>query len=282
MSIAALADLVSIGDVAVLTGAGMSTESGIPDYRGATGAQRRTKPMTHQEFVRDPVARRRYWARSHLGWRAMADARPNEGHLGLARLEAAGVITGTITQNVDGLHQAAGSRRVVDLHGRLDRVVCLACGETTPRTQLDARLHEANRDWRATVLAHHADGDTELDPRAIEDFRVVDCSACDGPLKPDVVYFGDNVPPERVDEALSLIDRARALLVLGTSLHVYSGRRFVLRAEQRGLPIAIVNQGPTRCDALATVRIDAPIGRSIIELQSVARWTDRATMLERT
>lgn len=269
--IAELVDLVSDGGVVVLSGAGISTESGIPDYRGATGAAlRRHAPMTHQAFVRDAVARRRYWARSHVGWRIMRTAEPNTGHSAVAELEGAGLVDGIITQNVDGLHQAAGSRHVIDLHGRLDRVTCLACGSLSTRADVDDRLGEVNRDWRTTVLAHNPDGDVDIPDADLDRFTLVDCAVCGGPLKPDVVYFGDSVPRERVAESYALVEAARALVVLGSSLHVFSGRRFVVRAAERGLPIAIVNQGPTRADHLAAVRIDAPLGSVLGRVSTLA------------
>lgn len=262
-----LVDLVSRGGVVVLSGAGISTESGIPDYRGPTGASmRRHAPMTHQAFVRDPDARRRYWARSHVGWRIMRTARPNPGHRAVADLEAAGLVTGVITQNVDGLHQAAGSARVVDLHGRLDRVVCLQCQARCTREDVDRRLSAVNAEWRTTVLAHNPDGDVDIPNSDLDRFVMVDCPACGGPLKPDVVYFGDSVPRDRVEESYALVDAASAVLVLGSSLHVYSGRRFVVRAAERGIPVAVVNQGPTRADDDAQVRIDAPLGSTLSTL----------------
>ena len=263
----ALADLVAHGGVVVLSGAGLSTESGIPDYRGPTGASmRRHAPMTHQAFIRDPDARRRYWARSHVGWRVMRTAEPNAGHRAVADLEGAGLVSGVITQNVDGLHQAAGSERVIDLHGRLDRVICLQCGARCTREDVDRRLGEANAEWRTTVLAHNPDGDVDIPDADLDRFTVVDCSLCAGPLKPDVVYFGDSVPRDRVDESYALVDSASTVLVLGTSLHVYSGRRFVGRAVERGIPVAVVNQGPTRADDDAAVRVDAPLGSTLSAL----------------
>lgn len=259
-----LADLVSRGGVVVLSGAGISTESGIPDYRGPTGAaMRRHAPMTHQSFVRDADARRRYWARSHVGWRIMRTAQPNTGHRAVADLEGAGLVTGVITQNVDGLHQAAGSEQVVDLHGRLDRVICLGCGAQSTRDDVDRRLSEVNTEWRTTVLAHNPDGDVDIPDSDLDRFTVVGCHDCEGPLKPDVVYFGDSVPRDRVEESYALVEAASTVLVVGTSLHVYSGRRFVVRAVERGIPVAVVNQGPTRADADAVVRIDAPLGSTL-------------------
>ena len=261
---AKLVALVQRGGVVVLSGAGLSTESGIPDYRGPSGsAVRRPAPMTYQAFVSDAHARRRYWARSHLGWRHIAAARPNEGHRVVAGLERDGLVSGVITQNVDGLHGAAGSREVIELHGRLDRVVCLSCGARSGRHVLDDRLRKANEGWRGSVLALRADGDVELSDADVADFVTVDCDSCGGILKPDVVYFGENVPADRVARAYALVDGAAALLVLGSSLTVFSGRRFVMRAAQSGVPVAIVNQGPTRGDEVASVRVDAPLGKTL-------------------
>lgn len=262
--LAPLADLVAAGGVVALTGAGISTESGIPDYRGPSGASlRRHSPMTYQLFTGDPVARRRYWARSHVGWRIMRQAQPNDGHRAVADLERLGLVLGTITQNVDGLHQAAGAQRVVDLHGRLDRVVCLGCGTPMTRADLDARLSAVNLDWRATVTAVNPDGDVDLPDDQLDAFTVVDCEACGGVLKPDVVYFGENVPAPRLAEAYELADAARVLLVLGSSLTVFSGRRFVVRADKAGVPVAIVNDGPTRGDDVAAVRLGTPLGATL-------------------
>jgi NAD-dependent SIR2 family protein deacetylase len=262
--VTALADLVAAGGVVILSGAGLSTESGIPDYRGPSGAAlRRHAPMTYQAFTRDVVARRRYWARSHLGWRTISRARPNAGHLAVAALERRGAVDGVITQNVDGLHTAAGSARVVDLHGRLDCVVCLSCGDHTPRSALDDRLRAANVEWRGTVGHQNPDGDADVPESDLDAFTVVDCGLCGGILKPDVVYFGENVPADRVAEGYGLVETARALVVLGSSLHVFSGRRFVMRAAQNGIPVAIVNQGATRGDDVAAVRLDAPLGATL-------------------
>ncbi len=259
-----LVSLVGAGGVVALTGAGISTESGIPDYRGPSGASlRRHAPMTYQAFTGDPVARRRYWARSHVGWRIMREARPNDGHRAVADLERLGLLVGTITQNVDGLHEVAGAQRVVDLHGRLDRVLCLDCGTAITRADLDARLSSVNADWRATVTAVNPDGDVDLPDDQLDAFTVVDCAVCGGVLKPDVVYFGENVPAARLADAFELADNARSLLVLGSSLTVYSGRRFVLRAERAGVPVAIINDGPTRGDDVAVVRLGTPLGATL-------------------
>jgi len=252
----ALVDFVSPGGISVLTGAGLSTESGIPDYRGPTGAARPATPMTYQVFTGSLAAQQRYWARSHLGWRTIARARPNAGHEAVAAL--AGRWTGLVTQNVDGLHTAAGSTDVVELHGNLDRVVCLRCGELSSREVLDLRLREANPHWTARVLEVRPDGDVELDDAA--GFHVVACDVCGGTLKPDVVFFGETVPADRVARSFELVEGSRGLLVLGSSLTVMSGYRFVLRAARLGIPVAIVNQGPTRGDDKADLRLDAPLG----------------------
>jgi NAD-dependent SIR2 family protein deacetylase len=261
-----LSAFVAAGDVMVLTGAGLSTESGIPDYRGPTGALRRSLPMTYQSFTGDPVARRRYWARSQLGWRHVARAAPNDGHHAVATMQERGHLTGVVTQNVDGLHQAGGARSVVELHGNLDLVVCLGCGERTSRDDLDVRLRAANPDWEARVTAVNPDGDVTIADAEVERFATVDCASCGGVLKPDVVFFGENVPPEKVEHCYGLVERSRALLVLGSSLTVTSGLRFVKRAAASGIPVGIVNQGVTRGDDLAALRVSAPLGRTLTGL----------------
>lgn len=256
-----VAGLVAGGQVVVLSGAGLSTDSGIPDYRGPSGVSRRHTPMTYQTFTGDAAARRRYWARSHLGWQLIARAAPNDGHRAVARLQRGGLVTGIITQNVDGLHTAAGSRDVLELHGRLDEVICLGCGQGTARLDLDRRLRLANPEFVAQAAAINPDGDVDLDDAQVARFRTVDCLSCGGLLKPDVVFFGETVPAVRVQRCFAMVERARLLLVLGSSLTVMSGRRFVLRAAQRGVPVVIVNQGPTRGDGHAVLRVDAPLGR---------------------
>jgi NAD-dependent SIR2 family protein deacetylase len=257
---------VADGAVVVLSGAGLSTDSGIPDYRGPSGAARRTTPMTYQAFTRDPVARRRYWARSHLGWRTIGDARPNAGHRAVAGLQRLGVLSGLITQNVDGLHQAGGARDVVELHGNHSRITCLGCGTLSPRADLEDRLNAANPGFAAAVSAINPDGDAELDDAELDGFTVVDCERCGGLLKPDVVYFGETVPPERVSHSFDLVGAARTLLVLGSSLTVMSGRRFVLRAAKEGIRVAIVNQGVTRGEPYASLVVDAPLGQVLPDL----------------
>jgi NAD-dependent SIR2 family protein deacetylase len=261
-----LADLLARGEAVVLSGAGLSTESGIPDYRGPTGAVRRGTPMTYQTFIGDPLARRRYWARSHLGWQTIARAEPNAGHRAVAELERCGLLAGIITQNVDGLHQTGGAQSVVELHGNLARVVCLGCGDRTSRDQLGQRLREANPHFAARVTAINPDGDADLGEDELTGFRTVDCLGCGGVLKPDVVFFGEMVPRERVQASFALVERSRLLLVLGSSLTVMSGRRFVIRAVKCGIPVAIVNQGPTRGDDCATLTLDAPLGTVLPEL----------------
>ncbi len=272
--VSALADLLADGGALVLSGAGLSTDSGIPDYRGATGSLRRHTPMTWQTFTRDPRGRHRYWARSFVGWRQIAGARPNPGHRAVAALQRAGAVGDVITQNVDGLHQAGGARDVVELHGGLDRTVCLACGDVADRAALDVRLRHANPGFRPEATEEvNPDGDVELPDEALDGFVMVDCLACGGgPLKPDVVFFGETVPRERVDTCFGLVDQARSLLVLGSSLTVMSGYRFVIHAAKRGIPVAIVNSGPTRGDAKADIRVDAPLGAVLPEL---ARRLDR-------
>jgi NAD-dependent SIR2 family protein deacetylase len=257
---------VADGSVIVLSGAGLSTESGIPDYRGPTGRTRRAEPMTYQTFVGGQAARQRYWARSHVGWRHVAQARPNAGHRAVAELERRGLVAGIITQNVDGLHTAAGARQVIELHGRLDRVLCLSCGGRTDRDQLDQRLSAANPGWAqeaARQAVINPDGDAVLDDALVEQFQVVNCGTCDGLLKPDVIFFGENVPRTRVDDCYALVERAGALVVLGSSLTVMSGFRFVRQAAKLDIPVVIVNQGETRGDELATATLDAPLGPTL-------------------
>ncbi|MGY1750389.1 NAD-dependent protein deacetylase [Modestobacter sp. SYSU DS0511] len=263
-----LTGLLTDGGALVLSGAGLSTDSGIPDYRGVTGSLRRHTPMTWQTFTGDPRGRHRYWARSYIGWRQIAGARPNAGHVAVAGLQAAGALGPVITQNVDGLHQAGGARDVVELHGGLDRTVCLACRDVADRAALDARLRAVNPGFRPEVTDEvNPDGDVELPEEALDGFVMVDCLACGGgPLKPDVVFFGETVPRDRVDACFALVEQAGSLLVLGSSLTVMSGYRFVIAAAKRGIPVGIVNSGPTRGDAKATVRVDAPLGVVLPEL----------------
>src|SRR5690606_24546351 len=234
-----LADLLRDRRVVVLAGAGCSTESGIPDYRGPEGRRRVRAPIQYQEFVRSEAARVRHWARSTVGWPRLSAARPNPAHHALARLEESGRVRGIITQNVDGLHQAAGSRRVVELHGSLASVRCLGCGGLASREAFQERLRGENAEWidrLADGIEAAPDGDAELPGSALESFRVPGCEACGGVVKPDVVFFGENVPPSCVERAWRLFGEAEVLLVVGSSLTVYSGRRFIYRAREEGIP----------------------------------------------
>jgi NAD-dependent SIR2 family protein deacetylase len=264
-----LAGVFDRGNVVILSGAGLSTESGIPDYRGPSGQARRTgSPMTYQQFTGSTGARQRYWARSHLGWRHVTGAAPNAGHAAVAALERAGRVRAIITQNVDGLHQAAGARGVTELHGSLHRVVCLSCWSRSSREELDDRLRAANPRWTAAAIglepAVNPDGDMELEETA--GFTVADCLSCGGVLKPDVVFFGENVPRDRVDACFALVASSSALVVLGSSLTVMSGFRYVKHAAELEIPVVIVNQGATRGDALAAATLDAPLGATLTAL----------------
>ena len=252
------------GRIAVLTGAGISTDSGIPDYRGA-GAPVRT-PMTFSQFLTDEPYRKRYWAGSHLGWSRFASARPNDGHRALAELEDHGRIAGVVTQNVDGLHVRAGSRRVVDLHGSMDRVVCLHCGQAFARESIADRITVLNP-WLDVDADHRVnpDGDAEVDD--VARFAIPECTVCGGTLKPDIVFFGEFVPPVKFEEARGIVARADALLVLGSSLVVNSGVRLVGLAAKRRIPTIIVNRGETKADARAAVKIDAGTTETLAALR---------------
>jgi NAD-dependent SIR2 family protein deacetylase len=241
----------------VLTGAGCSTASGIPDYRDLEGGWKRPPPVTYQAFIGDAATRRRYWARSLVGWRRFGRAQPNGTHAALARLEAGGRVEVLLTQNVDGLHQAAGSRGVIDLHGRLDEVRCLGCERRTARAQFQRELETRNPDWAALDAADAPDGDADLDGLDFAAFEVPACADCGGLLKPDVVFFGENVPRERVERAQAHLAAADAMLVVGSSLMVFSGYRFAREAARLGKPIAAVNLGRTRADDLLTLKIEA-------------------------
>jgi NAD-dependent SIR2 family protein deacetylase len=262
-----LTDVVARRRVVVLSGAGLSTESGIPDYRGETGSLRRHTPMTYDEFVTSTEGRQRYWARSHLGWRTIARADPNDGHRAVTALRDGGYLSGVITQNVDGLHHAAGTADAVELHGSLDRVICLDCRRTSPRGELDRRLRAANAGFEGAATRINPDGDVELPEDVVRRFTPVACADCaSGVLKPDVVFFGENVPRPRVEQCFGLVDAADALLVLGSSLTVMSGLRFVRHAAAAGKPVVIVNHGETRGDRYAAVRVDRPLGQALTEL----------------
>jgi NAD-dependent SIR2 family protein deacetylase len=242
--------------VVVLSGAGVSTASGIPDYRDRDGEWKQRQPMQFSEFKSGVNARKRYWARSYVGWEHFSRARPNNAHRALAGLESSGKIDMLVTQNVDGLHTAAGSRSVIELHGTLSKVRCLDCDTMLDRDQYQAALRRANSDWRAEVFRYKPDGDADLAEKSHEDFSVPGCAACGGTMKPDVVMFGESVPKARVRRALAAVDGAAALLIVGSSLMVFSGFRFARRAVERRMPIAIVNQGRTRADDIATLKVN--------------------------
>lgn len=252
-----LRDFLSRHDsVVALTGAGVSTASGIPDYRDRNGEWKQSQPMQFGEFKASDSARKRYWARSFVGWTHFSRARPNAAHDALARLESSGKLDMLITQNVDGLHGEAGSRKVIDLHGRLARVRCIDCDTTQERRRYQEALRQANPHWDAQPARYTADGDAVLTTARHDGFSVPGCRACGGTVKPDVVMFGESVPQSRVQRAFAAIDRARALLVVGSSLMVYSGFRFARHARENGMPIAIVNRGRTRADDIATLKVD--------------------------
>ena len=254
------------GRWAVLTGAGLSAASGIPTYRDDLGAWQRRQPIQHQEFIGDEAARRRYWSRSLVGWRYMARSRPNAAHHALARLEAAGRVTAVITQNVDRLHQAAGHRRVIDLHGRLDRVRCLECGAFSTRDALQRRMERDNPGLYGGDADLRPDGDAELPETLAEGFRVPGCETCAGLLMPDVVFFGGQVPKARVERARGAVEQADGLMVVGSSLMVYSGFRFCRQARELGKPLLIVNRGRTRADDLATLKVETDCAPFLVRL----------------
>jgi NAD-dependent SIR2 family protein deacetylase len=246
-------ELLAGRSTVVLTGAGISTDSGIPDYRG-DGAPRRT-PMTYSDFLSGVEARRRYWARGYVGWRHLSAATPNDGHRAVVAMERSGAASAVITQNVDGLHSAAGSKDVVELHGRMADVVCLECGCRFARARVQEWLSELNPDFDPQAAEIAPDGDVVVD--SADGFVVAACDRCGGVLKPDVVFFGEVVPRTRVEHSFALTDEAEAMLVAGSSLAVLSGFRFVRHAHGRGIPVVIVNRGATRADELATLKIDA-------------------------
>lgn len=262
----AVADLIERRRVLTLTGAGISTESGIPDYRGPDG-KRRVTPMQYAEFVRSSQARQRYWARSYVGWQRFNLARPNTGHEAVAALQRAGALGPVITQNVDGLHQSAGASDVTELHGALARVVCLTCGDRSSRWDLDERMRLTNPTFEVTSNEIRPDGDIALNELDVADFVVPRCLVCgQDTLKPDVVFFGESVPKPLVEHCFRLTEEAEVLLVLGSSLKVMSGYRFVRRAAARGIPVVIITRGATRGDGEATLQLDAPLGPTLTEL----------------
>ncbi|MXP65740.1 NAD-dependent protein deacetylase [Roseomonas sp. M0104] len=247
----------------VLTGAGCSTNSGIPDYRDADGQWKRTPPVTFQAFMGSEATRQRYWARSLVGWRVFGRIKPNPAHAALARLEAFGKSELLLTQNVDRLHQAAGSTRVIDLHGRLDRVRCTGCGRTSPRDAMQEALVRLNPAWAGRDAVAAPDGDADLDETNFSAFRVPPCPCCGGLLKPDVVFFGETVPKDRAAAAFEALERADGMLVVGSSLMVYSGFRFVQAAARHGKPVAAVNLGRTRADGLLALKVAQPCAEAL-------------------
>ncbi len=243
-----------------LTGAGCSTESGIPDYRGPQSRQKKRNPIQYQEFVRSQEARARYWARSYVGWPRFLQAQPNDTHYALAQCEQRGLISGIITQNVDRLHHQAGSQHVVELHGALEEVRCLSCQHVESRHTIQERLQLANPQWHAHTSEYAPDGDAELAPDTTKTFQVPACPRCQGILKPNVVFFGENVPKPIVAQSWAMLEQADVLLVLGSSLTVFSGYRFVRGAEERNIPVVIVNMGETRGDKHASLTIEERLG----------------------
>jgi NAD-dependent SIR2 family protein deacetylase len=261
----------------ILTGAGCSVNSGIPDYRDADGAWKRAPPITYQAFMTLEATRRRYWARSLIGWRRIGSAKPNDAHRALARLEAIGKSEILLTQNVDRLHQAAGSAAVIDLHGRLDHVRCMGCDDVSPRQPLQERLEQLNPDWLALNAVVAPDGDADLDDVDFSTFAVPACPHCGGVLKPDVVFFGENVPRPRVEVAMRHVDQADAMLIVGSSLMVYSGFRFVEAAARASKPVAAVNLGRTRADHLLELKVEASCEEALGFLLAASRDEARLT-----
>jgi NAD-dependent SIR2 family protein deacetylase len=269
----ALKALLQMGPFAVMTGAGLSTASGIPAYRDHEGRWQHTKPIQHQEFLQSETVRRRYWARSFVGWPVVSTALPNTGHHALAQLEHMGLITKLITQNVDGLHQKAGSSAVIELHGGIGQVRCLGCQQTFSRAEMQTWLKGINAHFDLAPpqsIRSAPDGDAHLEDASYASFQLVSCPRCQGMLKPDVVFFGDNVPRDRVAEAAKAIEDAGALLVVGSSLIVYSGFRFADLAYRTGKPVVAINQGVTRADAFLTAKLDADCSVALAQLLQLA------------
>jgi NAD-dependent SIR2 family protein deacetylase len=267
---AELRERLAQGGTFVLTGAGVSTDSGIPDYRDDEGAWKARAPVQYRDFVGSDATRRRYWARSMLGYPFMARTLPNTAHHALSALEARGHLSLLVTQNVDGLHRRAGSQQLVDLHGRLDQVRCLGCGALTERAALQSELEARNPAFIEAEATVKPDGDAELSDVDYRRFEVVPCTACGGMLKPHVVFFGENVPAERVTQSMAALESSRLLLIIGTSLMVFSGFRFARAATRFGVPIAIINRGVTRADELSTLKLRGNVGDLLSDLVSSA------------
>ncbi len=264
--------LHNTASLVVLGGAGVSTTSGIPEYRDRNGIWKTATPIQFGDFARSAAVRQRYWARSYLGWRRFSKAAPNAAHHALATLEAMGKIDTLITQNVDGLHQVAGSRRVIDLHGDLAQVRCMTCGGAEGRAAFQSRLDAANPEWRAEVFRYKADGDADIAESSCQNFILPGCISCGSSVKPDVVMFGESVPREKVEQSMTAVERADGLLVVGTSLTVFSGFRFVRHASALQKKIVIVNRGVTRGDELAALRLDADVAQILPDaVQAIAR-----------
>ncbi|HEX7382417.1 MAG TPA: NAD-dependent protein deacetylase [Nevskiaceae bacterium] len=263
--------LMRYGPAAVITGAGVSTGSGIPDYRDANGQWKRPAPMQHADFVHHATTRQRYWARSFVGWRHFAAAQPNAAHEALAELERLGLVDVVITQNVDGLHERAGSREVIDLHGRLDRVACLQCHHVLTRDRFQGMLEAANQDWHANLLAVAPDGDADLAAGDYARFQVPSCPDCGGVLMPAVVFYGGTLDPATRAAALAAVSAARALLVVGSSLMVWSAFSLVREAAARRLPIAAINRGHTRADDLLTLKCEQECGSALAAVVRVVQ-----------
>lgn len=265
-----LAVLLARGPFAVITGAGLSTASGIPAYRDRHGQWQHSKPIEHQDFLRSEVVRRRYWARSFVGWPVVAQATPSAGHTALTQLWRAGALSTLITQNVDGLHQKAGCDDVIELHGGIGQVRCMACQQVYARELVQHWLAQGNLDFKPVAperTPSAPDGDAQLEDTCYADFEVPDCPSCSGVLKPDVVFFGDNVPRDRVARALQVVERAQGLLVVGSSLTVYSGYRFAELAHRLGKPLVAINQGLTRADTLLSAKIELDCNHTLAQLQ---------------
>lgn len=272
MDIQTLASMMQHRRTVVLTGAGCSTESGIPDYRGPETRHKTRNPIQYKDFISDPEARKRYWGRSAIGWSRVAAAQPNPAHIGIAELEQSGLVNGVITQNVDRLHHKAGSNQVVELHGTLSEVCCLSCENIEKRTTFQQRLAALNPSWATAAVTQSPeiapDGDVEIAADYTRQFRVPSCALCDGVLKPNVVFFGENVPKPRVDVAWDMLDDAEMLLVVGSSLAVYSGYRFVLKAAKQDKPVALINLGESRGDRHAAINIQGKAGAVLSQLVS--------------